>query len=1548
MEDITKRFLTSIGITDLDYFDIEIVSCTKDSGRTNFYNFLISKLTPWTFKEYSLFVDKISNIKYGYEFKFYYEKSIRNGELIDFIKEFYLTRGITLDFDYNYDSKVLNISFKTNKERDDFNKHINDLDGILNFLNYDIELNVTSLEKVAVEEKVIEEPVKEEIKPEISVSEETIENEFNEVKGLNEEMLKSEIKNNYDLMILERKNRDAFKKGNYVPCLICQIDSNSESVDINGKLKKFESRDTRSGKLNVNFILDDGSSAINVVFYSNETNLRKDELLKLAGSQNVRVKGRIKIDQYRGNRLTVVGHFFYQLPDDEVREDKEPVKRIELHLHTKMSDMDGVSFFEDYVKTAKAMGHKAIAITDHGNVQGYPKAQATAKKYDMKVIYGSELYVIDEYLHAAVNANDTRLSDATYVCLDTETTGLSMKYDKITEFAAVKIKNGIIIDSMDVLINPEVDIPLAIQRKTNITNEMVKDKPTIKEVLPQILNFLEDSIIVTHNLEFDYGFINEALISNNYPKLNIPGIDTLNISRYLFPENAAHNLGAVCKRYEIEYDEKSAHRADYDTKVLSSVFLAMRNQLLTSNNYLKVSDLTNLLLPKRALKHYRNTYHAVALCKNLAGVKELYQIISDSHINNIGLYPYTTKTFLNSHRSNLLIGSACFNGEVFQAAMLKDDESLAKAISQFDYIEIQPLTNYSYLVNTGEVPDEERIKHIVLRIINEAKKQNKLIVATGDVHYCNPDDKIYRDVIINSESVGHNKHPLNHFVRFSSLTEEKADEICVSFASKEDPTKKIYLQFDTSDVNHRRNSEVFTAINKALHGEDPFTFFTTNSIERDALMKKQGIRLYAFYNEDLSDRRILIDFENPNQFYKTTTEMLEEMKWIGDDSFDYVVTNTNKINDMIEDKMIPVKLETYNPVIENSEKLLTDLVMNKAHELYGENIPQLIKDRIDVELNGIINHGYSALYYIAHKLVKKANDDGKIVGSRGSVGSSLVATLSDITEVNPLPPHYRCPKCKHVEFYEDNTISGFDLPTKACPHCGTKMISDGQSIPFQTFLGFHAEKTPDIDLNFATNYQATAHEYTKELGAGAVYRAGTIQAVQEKTARKLVIDYLKEVEHVNESDLNWAKIDSIVCGLVEIKRTTGQHPAGIVVVPNGYVVEDFTPIQYPSNDDTAAWKTTHFDFESMHDTLLKLDILAHLDPQSVEMMCNLTGVNIHDIPLNDPEAMSLFSSDEALHLSHKYMVSDIGTLGIPENGTEFVRRVLRDARPKNFTELVVVCGVTHGKEVWENNAENLIKNNHLTLRDVIGCRDDIMGYLIKHGLPPEESFKIMEAVRKKDKKPTPEQIADMHSHGVPDYYIDSCLKISYMFPKGHATAYATMAVRVAYFKVHYPLEYYATFFSLRSDDYDIFSMIGGLDEIHQKIVELEAKRDNKDADFSVKDSNILNTLYSAQEMCERGFKFANISVEKSMPNDFIIDYENKALIPPFKTIPGLGLANGNALVNARNEKPFTSREDFVARSGLTQTNIKFLDQLGCLSHLSEKEETQLSLFDFGL
>ena len=1475
MTDKMVRFLNSIKINNVEDFDLDFEMLGYNRFDKKQLDMVIVKKTPWKYSLLRQFQDGLDTITYKYLLRFSYLVRPNAYDVISLFEDWYQTiyrlpHNLTIS---EIDEEQLLIEYADEAEKEQYKSAIDDFKSFLEFLSYEFviveKVKPQEEEEVVISDRKMKKIVKEADVAAIetienddgieandaSVAEELIEKDREELSKNAGEVFLEMARRNQQAMLEERKRAKLNKRGNYHPMdNIDSINENSGSVDFNGKVFSIEIKEF-GGRRRLNIgVGDEKGGAIYVNMYEN--NQVNDEVIAhIIRNANIRIRGVAYLDDYT-KALMIKGHYIDLLPPDEVEPEKFDQHRVELHLHSQMSAMDGVGSMDEYCEYAKALGHTAIAITDHAVVQGYPDAQKAAKSSGLKMIYGCEFYMVDDNLNAIKNPCKTPLNKAKYVVLDLETTGLSCRYNRTIEFGAVRIENGIETGRLDILINPGVPIPRKISQITKITDEMVKNQPTMDEAFPKILDFIQDAILVTHNAEFDISFLQEELMRCNRPLLTNPVIDTLALSRYLFPTARGHTLGSLCRNFEVNYDEEGAHRADYDAGVLNEVWQPMIVMLNKEKPGITHEDLGNLSVSTELLMHLRPV-HAVALAKDKEGLKQLYKLVSMSHIEYLAGVPKIPKREISKLRSHLIIGSACFNGEVFRTARYYNENVLKKVMGFYDYIEVQPLENYSWLVNMGELEQEEIIQYIK-DIVKAADDIKKPVCATGDVHYCKKSDKRYRDVYISAKGLGGVLHPLNPYAR----------------------------------------------------SRMPY-------------------------------------FENPDQHFLTTKEMLEAMSFLGDEkAYEITVTNTNMIADQI-DKLVPLPNDKlYTPSIENCEQLLTDMVFEKAHKLYGNPLPEMIQQRLETELNGIISNGFSVIYYIAHKIIKKTNDDGYIVGSRGSVGSSLVATMADITEVNPLPPHYLCPHCHHLEWVNDvdpDIRSGDDLPDKKCPICGEEMIHDGQNIPFQTFLGFNAEKVPDIDLNFPPDYQAKAHAYTKVLlGENNVFRAGTISGVEEKTAFGFARGYIERLG-MNPDEYPRAKIAYLASGCVGVKRTTGQHPGGIVVVPNNYEVFDFTPIQYPADDKTSAWKTTHFDFHSIHDTILKLDLLGHVDPMALKMMADLTGIDIKTIPMNDPDVLSLFSSSKALKMKHDYLQNKTGAMGIPEFGTENSRRILEETMPTKFSDLVIISGLSHGTNVWSGNAEKLIQNGVATLREVIGCRDDIMTYLIRQGLPSNISFAIMEDVRK-GKGLKPEYVEIMKANKVPQYYIDSCNLIKYMFPKGHAVAYVTQAVRVGYFKIYYPLEFYATFFSVRCDQYDIEAMIKGENAIINRLDELKLKSRSKTEKLSPKETEQIKTLSMALEMVQRGYKFENISLEKSDPINFVVDKENNALIPPFITIDGLGANNAQTVEEARKDGPFHSKEELLRRTKLTSTNVEDLSRMGVLDGLDETD--QLSLFDF--
>ncbi|MCR5332871.1 MAG: PolC-type DNA polymerase III [Bacilli bacterium] len=1483
MNDKMRRFLNHIHIENVDRFDLDFDLVTRNQFDRNQIDMLIVKKTPWDYSQLEEFQQGLSTLTYPYTLTISYVQKPTIYEAIQLFDDWHRSNyRFPADVKLDAQGDTIVFVFDSEAQQAQYEEEIKNFQDFLSFLSYrfDIEKRVEELEPEGpsvskkkmekIEAKAIEvasEAEEEPDDPTYYKDQKEIESEEREeeLKQLTNEYL-SEMKENLKKLKQDTKKgyssswRDNLPYTHYDD--LSQITKDSGNVDIVGELFGIDKPKTgRGGKMFLNMGVGYKGTAIDVRAVENEF-MPAEAIEQLKNGMYVRLRGYAEADRFTG-QVMVTARGYELLPPPALRDDKCEQKRVELHLHSKMSTMDGVSTIGQYCELAKHMGHKAIAITDHGVTQGYPDAQEAAEKNGIKMIYGCELYVVNDELPFALNPKDIPLRKASYVVFDLETTGLSARYDKITEFGAIKFEDGQVVKTLDILINPEMPIPEKIQIKTKITQEMVASKPTIKEVMPQILEFIGDSILVSHNINFDVGFMNEALRVLGQEPLSNPCIDTLSLSRYMFPESRLHSLGSLSRNLGMAtYNDEEAHRADYDARILNDVWLAMLNRLTEDNFDLLHSDLAKFKVTTTMYKHMR-PYHVVALAKDRQGLRDLYRIVSDSHITYFADVAKTPKTELKELREHLFLGSACFNGDVFDTARTRSKDILRSVISFYDYIEVQPPANYSHLIDIGQVENYEEIQKYIKDIIEVADELHIPVCATGDVHYRDPEDKITRDIFISAQGVGGRWHPL--LVR-SHIAEA------------------------------------------------------------------------------------------PDQHYRSTKEMLDAFEFLGKDkAFEIVVTNTNAIADQIEE-LKPVQKELHPPVIENSPEILRSITTEKCKELYGDPIPQFIADRLNKELDGIIGNGYSVTYYIAREIVKRANDAGYIVGSRGSVGSSLAAFMFGITEVNALPPHYRCPHCKHLEFVDDpNVFSGYDLPDKTCPECGEKMVGDGQNIPFETFLGFNGDKIPDIDLNFPSDYQQRAFDSTKDIfGEHNVFRAGTIETVADKTAFGYVRGYFErryiQEGHTKEEAAEYvnsipkSKVGYLAAHCVDVRRTTGQHPGGIMVLPKGLSIYDFTPIQYPADDKDSSWYTTHLDYHAIHDALLKLDLLGHVDPLALRLMVELTGIQLKDIPLNDARVISLFSTDKALNRTSNYLKAVTGASGLPEFGTDTANDILLDAKPKSFADLVVIAGLAHGTDVWANNAQDLIRSGQCTIREVIGCRDDIMTYLIKKGIPHQISFKIMEDVRKGKKlKPEYEQI--MLANNVPQWYLDSCNKIKYMFPKAHAVAYVTMAVRVGYFKVYHPLEFYAVWFSVRCKAYDIHAMLGGLDAIINRYEEIKRKKNNRVEKVSPKEKDLFAMLKVAIEMAERGFKFSNIDLYKSKATEFVVDKENNALIPPFTVLDGLGENAAQSVVDARNDGPFATKEDLLRRTKLNSTNVEDLSKLGVLDGLGETD--QMTLFDFG-
>ncbi len=1179
----------------------------------------------------------------------------------------------------------------------------------------------------------------------------------------------------------------------------------------------------------------------------------------------VKINGYTKNDNFSNNEIVLNARNIVEIASKEEKvEDNATQKRVELHAHTKMSQMDGVADEVALVKRAMAFGHRGIAITDHNGCQAFPHVFSTVSSYNkgkskderFKAIYGTELTLINDTVNIVIRGTDASILDTTYVVFDFETTGFNAGgKDSIIEIGAVKICNGEIIDRFDQLIDPKCKLDERITKVTNITDEMLQKMPTEEEAIKDFISWYGNLPMVAHNAKFDVSFLEMAHRKYNLGTFTNTVIDTLELSRALDTNYARHSLSALVKRYNVPWDESAHHRADYDAEGTAYVLHKMLKKL-SDRNYETINDISKLV-SKEEIHKYGRSYHVNILAKNKKGLKNMFRLISLANTKYLYKTPRILRSVIEEYREGLLIGSGCYESEVFIEARSKSDEELANIINFYDYVEVQPPEVYDHLLQTGDFGNKQELLDNIKKIINVTKQAGKLIVATGDVHQVDRNDKIYREIIVNQKVPGGGRHPL--------------------------------AKNDITNI--------------------------------------------------------------PSQHFRTTEEMLNDFDFLDEEiKEEIIITNPNKILDSTEE--IEVIIDTggipFSPKIKDSVETVKNLVYTKAHSMYGQNLPELIENRINQELSGIIKGGFDVIYLIAQKLVKHSNDDGYLVGSRGSVGSSFVATMMGITEVNPLPAHYLCrnENCKYSEFNDENNeaygksySSGYDLPDKICPKCGKPLGKEGQDMPFATFLGFDADKVPDIDLNFSGDYQWKAHEYTKVLfGVDNVYRAGTIGTVAEKTAYGYVRGYCEDKGITN---MRTAEIERIAQGCTGVKRTTGQHPGGIVVIPGYMDVFDFSPFQYPADDPNSLWRTTHFDYHAIDQDVLKLDILGHDDPTVLRMLQDLSGIDVTTLPFDDKKVMSLLTSPEALGIKEEEIDCPTGTLGLPELGTKFVINMLVETKPKSFGELVKISGLSHGTDVWAGNASELIKNNVCPFKDVIGCRDDIMVNLMNWGMAPKKAFKIMEFVRKGKASKDPETWAsyaeEMKNANIPDWYIESCRKIKYMFPKAHACAYVMSAIRIAWFKVYHPIWYYTAYFSVRTTDFDIETMIKGKEAIKRKLEELQ----EKGFEASNKEASIIDSLKCALEATARGIRFAPIDINKSDAENFKIA-EDGSLIPPFITIDGLGDTVANTIVEEREKKEFLSIEDLQKRGKVSSTLIDKMRLMGILKDLPES--AQMTLF----
>ena len=1272
----------------------------------------------------------------------------------------------------------------------------------------------------------------------------------------------------------ERKNSyNSKKEENYVSITLKEVINPMPAITFDADVFAKEDKETKKNIIIQTLSLYDGTDAICAKRFEGR-GTTKEDLDAIKEGDRIRVYGRIEFDMY-AKELVCMPWKIEKL-EKEFKVDTAEVKRVEWHMHTNMSEMDGICSPASIVNYAYKVGLPGIVITDHADVQSLVKAfnaGEACKKSDpkrpFKVGLGCEMNMVDDRLLIVRNAIDKKIDEEEYVSFDLETTGLSCYYDSIIEFGAVKLKNQTVVDHLQMFIKPPHEIPPYITNKTNITNEMVADAKPFSQCIDAILNWIGEDTIVAHNATFDYYFLNEELKRIGREPMKNCVIDTLDLSRAILRERRAYRLGNVARNYHVAYDEEVAHRADYDAEALSGVFLCLLKDAKDKYDCKTIADLQEKTQDFEVYKKARHS-HICVIAKNQEGIRDLYKLVSESNTTTLAVMGKNAgkegsdvaaearirRSTLQNFRDNLLFGSACQNSELWELACNGDDARLEACMKFYDYIELQPLANYTTFVALGNVPSMNRVKDIQKRVLAMADHLGIPVIADSDAHYLTEDQKIFRDIYIMSQGVGGVTHPL-------------------------------YI--------------------------------------RDDMLRRKT--------------------PNPDQHLRLTEEMKAEFAWLDDPALveRITVANTNELFAKL-DTVRPVPAGTFPPHISDSDIKLRAICNKTAKEMYEFEgvIPSVVTDRLNMELDNIIKNGYDVHYYIAHLLVKKSNEDGYLVGSRGSVGSSFTATMSGITEVNPLKPHYLCPHCHYSEWIDDSEVkSGFDLEDKVCPKCGSIMHGNGQNIPFQTFLGFNADKVPDIDLNFSNEYQWRAHKFIKEVfGEKHAFRAGTIGGVADKTAYGYVSGYC---EKMGIADIRRPMKDYLAKGCTDVKRTTGQHPGGIIIIPEGYDAEDFTPVQFPANDPNSQWKTTHYDFHDIHDNVLKFDILGHVDPTAMRLLQRIATVKPLDIPMNDPETLSLFHEDTALHADPRIYKKLTGALGLPEFGTKTTRRVLDETKPHRFSELVMISGLSHGTDVWAGNAESLVQAGH-PLSETIACRDDIMTYLLEKNLEPIDAFKTMEDVRK-GRGLRPDQEEKMKNHNVPDWYIASCKKIKYMFPKAHAVAYVMMAVRIAWYKVHEPMNFYIQYLTLRCDAYEIETMIKGIDAIRARMEDIEMRMNDKNAAEPVtnKERSLYDTLEVCEEIYARGFKIGNVDLYKSKAEEFTVDPDDpKTLIPPFTVIDGLGANVARSVEDAAKEAEFLSKEDIEKRTLLSGTLIKKLDMMGVMSNLQDRN--QISLF----
>ena len=1227
-----------------------------------------------------------------------------------------------------------------------------------------------------------------------------------------------------------------------------EVNTEENRLVFEGVVFDVEQKVTRTGRVLINFKMTDYTSSFSMQkWVKNEEEAQKFDIIKK--NSWLRVRGNVEVNNFTRD-LTMNVQDVQEVVHYE-RKDLMPEgeRRVEFHAHTNMSTMDALPEVEELVAKAAKWGHKAVAITDHGNVQSFPHGYKAAKKAGIQLIYGMEANIVEDRVPIVYNEVEMDLSEATYVVFDVETTGLSAIYNDLIQVAASKMYKGNIVAEFDEFINPGHPLSAFTTELTGITDDHVKNAKPLIQVLKEFQEFCKDTVLVAHNATFDVGFMNANYERHGLPKITQPVIDTLEFARNLYPEYKRHGLGPLTKRFGVALEHH--HMANYDAEATGRLLFIFIKEVAEKHG---VTDLARLNLDLISPDSYKKARvkHATIYVKNQVGLKNIFKLVSLSNTQYFEGVPRIPRTVLDAHREGLILGSACTEGEVFDAVVSQGVDAAVEVAKYYDFIEVMPPAIYAPLIAKEQVKDMEELQTIIKSLIEVGDRLGKPVLATGNVHYLEPEDEIYREIIVRSLGQG-------------------------------------------------------AMINRTIgHGE-----------------AAQPAPL-------------------PKAHFRTTNEMLDEFAFLGEDlARKIVIENTNALAEIFEPVEV-VKGDLYTPFIDRAEETVAELTYKKAFEIYGNPLPDIVDLRIEKELTSILGNGFAVIYLASQMLVHRSNERGYLVGSRGSVGSSFVATMIGITEVNPLSPHYVCGQCQYSEFITDGSYgSGFDMPDKDCPNCGHKLSKNGQDIPFETFLGFDGDKVPDIDLNFSGEDQPSAHLDVRDIfGEEYAFRAGTVGTVAAKTAYGFVKGYERDYGKFYRE----AEVERLAQGAAGVKRTTGQHPGGIVVIPNYMDVYDFTPVQYPADDVTAEWQTTHFNFHDIDENVLKLDVLGHDDPTMIRKLQDLSGIDPNDIPMDDPGVMALFSGTDILGVTPEQIGTSTGMLGIPEFGTNFVRGMVDETHPTTFAELLQLSGLSHGTDVWLGNAQDLIKAGIADLSTVIGCRDDIMVYLMHAGLDPKMAFTIMERVRKGMWLKISEEerngyIEAMKANNVPEWYIESCGKIKYMFPKAHAAAYVMMALRVAYFKVHHPIYYYCAYFSIRAKAFDIKTMGAGLDAIKRKMQEIAEKRKNNEA--SNVEIDLYTTLEIVNEMWERGFKFGKLDLYRSDATEFIIDGDT--LIPPFVAMDGLGENVAKQMVRARQEGEFLSKTELRKRGGLSSTLVEKMDEMGILGNMPE--DNQLSLFD---